>query len=94
MDPDERGWKTKIIHLYLRPSAFTCGLPPLNKLLRKFQGKAFPMILHHEKLRRAAKGWRAFSSDAPMRVPFPSEEQVRSIHQLPLASPATRPCKV
>jgi cytochrome P450 len=35
-------------------------------------------------VRRAAKDWQTFSSDAPFRVPIPSEESVRSVRQLPL----------
>jgi Cytochrome P450 len=42
------------------------------------------MILRHEDVRRAAKDWRTFSSDAPFRVPIPSEEEVRTVRQLPL----------
>lgn len=42
------------------------------------------MILRHEDVRRAAKDWMTFSSDAPFRVPIPSEEDVRSMRQLPI----------
>jgi cytochrome P450 len=49
-----------------------------------FQGERVPMILGHEDIRRAAKDWKTFSSDAPFRVPIPSEEDVRSIRQLPI----------
>lgn len=42
------------------------------------------MILRHEDVRRAAKDWRTFSSDAPFRVPIPSEEDVRTVRQLPV----------
>jgi len=42
------------------------------------------MILRHEDVRRAAKDWQTFSSDAPLRVPIPSEEEVRTVRQLPL----------
>jgi cytochrome P450 len=49
-----------------------------------FQGEAVPMILGHEDVRAAAKDWKTFSSDAPFRVPIPSEEDVRSIRQLPI----------
>ena len=42
------------------------------------------MLLRHEDVRRAAKDWQTFSSDAPFRVPIPSEEQVRSMRQLPI----------
>ncbi|MEO6741924.1 MAG: cytochrome P450 [Chthoniobacteraceae bacterium] len=50
----------------------------------EFQGESVPMILRHEDVRRAAKDWKALSSDAPFRVPIPSEEDVRSMRQLPI----------
>ena len=50
----------------------------------EFQGDTIPMILRHEDVRRAAKDWQTFSSDAPFRVPIPSEEEVRSMRQLPV----------
>ena len=43
-----------------------------------------PMILRHADVRDAARDWRNFSSDAPFRVPIPSEEAVRSVRQLPI----------
>ncbi len=49
-----------------------------------FHGEAITMILRHEDVRRAAKDWQTFSSDAPFRVPIPSEEEVRSVRQLPI----------
>ncbi len=49
-----------------------------------FQGETVPMILRHEDVRRAAKDWKKFSSDAPFRVPIPSEEDVRTMRQLPV----------
>ncbi len=49
-----------------------------------FQGENIPMILRHEDVRRAAKDWQTFSSDAPFRVPIPSEEAFRSMRQLPI----------
>ncbi len=49
-----------------------------------FQGEPVPMILRHEDVRKAAKDWKTFSSDAPFRVPIPSEEEVRSMRQLPI----------
>jgi cytochrome P450 len=52
------------------------GLPSENEVI--------PMILRHEDVRRAAKDWRTFSSDAPRRVPIPSEEHLRTVRQLPL----------
>jgi cytochrome P450 len=50
----------------------------------EFQGESVPMILRHEDVRKAAKDWRTFSSDAPFRVPIPSEEDVRTMRQLPI----------
>lgn len=49
-----------------------------------FQGESVPMILRHEDVRRAAKDWKTFSSNAPFRVPIPSEEDVRTMRQLPV----------
>ena len=42
------------------------------------------MILRHADVRRAAKDWQTFSSDAPFRVPIPSEESDRTMRQLPI----------
>ncbi|MCF7676070.1 MAG: cytochrome P450 [Akkermansiaceae bacterium] len=53
-------------------------------LVNEFQGKPVPMILRHEDVRRAARDWQTFSSDAPLRIPIPSEETVRTVRQLPL----------
>jgi len=53
-------------------------------LVNEFQGSDIPMILRHEDVRKACKDWSTLSSDAPMRVPIPSEESVRTVRQLPL----------
>ena len=50
----------------------------------EFQGEQIPMILRHADVRQAAKDWRTYSSDAPFRVPIPSEEEARSMRQLPI----------
>jgi cytochrome P450 len=50
----------------------------------EFQGDKIPMILRHEAVRAAARDWRTFSSNAPFRVPIPSEEDVRSMRQIPV----------
>jgi hypothetical protein len=50
----------------------------------EFQGERMPMILRHEDVRRAARDWKTFSSDAPFRVPIPSEENVRSLPRGPV----------
>src|SRR5436190_21552563 len=49
-----------------------------------FQGETLPMILRQADVREAAKDWNTFSSDAPLRVPIPSEEAVRTMRQLPI----------
>ncbi|MCW5551932.1 MAG: cytochrome P450 [Verrucomicrobiae bacterium] len=49
-----------------------------------FQGESIPMILRHADVREAAKDWKTYSSDAPFRVPIPSEEEVRTMRQLPI----------
>jgi cytochrome P450 len=49
-----------------------------------FHGEDITMILRHEDVRKAAKDWQTFSSDAPFRVPIPSEEAVRTMRQLPI----------
>jgi cytochrome P450 len=46
--------------------------------------ETIPLILRHEDVRKAAKDWHTFSSDAPYRVPIPSEEHLRSVRQLPI----------
>jgi cytochrome P450 len=50
----------------------------------EFQGEKVPMLLRHEDVRKAAKDWKTFSSNAPFRVPIPSEEDVRTMRQLPV----------
>jgi cytochrome P450 len=49
-----------------------------------FHGETITMILRHGDVRQAAKDWNSFTSDAPFRVPIPSEEAVRTIRQLPI----------
>jgi len=53
-------------------------------LMCPFQGEELPMILRHADVREAARNWKTFSSDAPFRVPIPSEEEVRTMRQLPI----------
>lgn len=43
-----------------------------------------PMLLRYKDVRKAAKNWQIYSSNAPFRVPIPSEENVRSVRQLPI----------
>ena len=42
------------------------------------------MLLRHKDVREATRDWKTFSSDAPFRVPIPSEESVRTVRQLPI----------
>lgn len=49
-----------------------------------FQGETVPMILRHADVRNASKDWKTFSSNAPFRVPIPSEEDFRTMRQLPV----------
>jgi cytochrome P450 len=49
-----------------------------------FQGEDIPMLLRHADVRKAARDWETFSSDAPFRVPIPSEENLRPVRQLPI----------
>lgn len=53
-------------------------------LAAEFQGETVPMILRLKDVRQATKDWQTFSSDAPRRVPIPSEENVRTVRQYPL----------
>lgn len=50
----------------------------------RLDGETIPMILRLKEVRAAAKDWKTFSSDAPFRVPIPSEESRRSVRQLPI----------
>ncbi len=56
-----------------------CGV-----LKGSFLGETIPLILRYDDVRRAASDYRTFSSDAPFRVPIPSEERVRNVRQLPI----------
>ncbi len=59
-----------------RRTSGVLGLPTDREII--------PMILRHEDVRKAAKDWKTFSSDAAFRVPIPSEEHLRSVRQLPI----------
>ena len=48
------------------------------------QAESIPMFLTYKGVREAARDWRKYSSDAPFRVPIPSEETQRSVRQLPI----------
>jgi cytochrome P450 len=70
--------------IHSQPDPFGPARRKEGVLVNEFQGTPVPMILRHEDVRQACKDWRRFSSDAPMRVPIPSEENVRTVRQLPL----------
>jgi cytochrome P450 len=66
------------------PDPFRANRQQDGVLACEFQGETLPMVLSHEAVRRAAKDWTTFSSDAPFRVPIPSEEKLRTMRQLPI----------
>jgi cytochrome P450 len=47
-------------------------------------GERLAVILGFKDVRSAARDYGTFSSDAPFRVPIPSEENARSVRQLPI----------
>ena len=49
-----------------------------------FEGEKIAMILGHKNIRAATRDYQTFSSDAPFRVPIPSEEKLRRVRQLPI----------
>ncbi len=49
-----------------------------------FVGERIPLILRYKDVRAAAADYETYSSDAPFRVPIPSEESVRNVRQLPI----------
>ncbi len=49
-----------------------------------FHGERIPLILRYRDVRAAAADYATYSSDAPFRVPIPSEENVRQVRQLPI----------
>ncbi len=70
---------------YVTKDAFKEARARCPVLIGEFQdGEKIPMLLKHEDVRRAAKDWQTFSSDAPRRVPIPSEESLRDVRQYPL----------
>lgn len=53
-------------------------------LITKDKGQEIPMLLRHRDVRKAARDYATFSSDAPFEVPIPSEEDVRPVRQIPI----------
>lgn len=69
----------------------SCPYDPFKKarqeegvLAADLDGDTIPMFLRHKDVRDAARDWKTFSSDAPFRVPIPSEFAERSVRQLPI----------
>lgn len=69
----------------------SCPYDPFKKartetgvLEASFDGEQIPMILRYRDVREAARDTETFSSDTPFRVPIPSEEDARSVRQLPI----------
>jgi len=52
----------------------------------EFDGDPVAMILGLKDVRKAARDWKNFSSNAPFRVPIPREEDLRSVRQFPIES--------
>jgi cytochrome P450 len=67
-----------------QPDPFREARQKDGALACEFQGVTLHMILRHEEVRRTLRDWKTFSSDAPFRVPIPSEEDVRTMRQLPV----------
>ena len=63
---------------------FAAARDAVGVLRCPFQGESIPMLLRHADVRAAAKDWQTYSSDAPFRVPIPSEEEWRRMRQLPI----------
>jgi cytochrome P450 len=55
-------------------------------LQTEFDGDPVAMILGLKDVRKAARDWSTFSSEAPFRVPIPREEHLRSVRQFPIES--------
>lgn len=50
----------------------------------EFDGDPVAMLIGYKEVRKAARDFETFSSDAPFRVPIPREEDVRTVRQYPL----------
>nr|WP_070959936.1 cytochrome P450 [Hyphomonas sp. Mor2] len=64
--------------------AFKSAREQDDKTILTLGDEAIPMLLTYQGVRAAAKDWQTYSSDAPFRVPIPSEENERSVRQLPI----------
>ncbi|MEO1662706.1 MAG: cytochrome P450 [Pseudomonadota bacterium] len=64
--------------------AFKSARAEHNRLDLTVGTETIPMLLSYKDVREAARDWKTYSSDAPFRVPIPSEEKERSVRQLPI----------
>ncbi len=70
---------------YITEDPFKDARARCPMMVGEFQGgEKIPMLLKLNDVRRAAKDWETFSSDAPCRVPIPSEEALRDVRQYPI----------
>ncbi|MDJ0922872.1 MAG: cytochrome P450 [Henriciella sp.] len=74
--------------------AFKTARAETGVLTLDVDGEPIPLILRYRDVRLAAKNWQTYSSDAPFRVPVPSEEDVRSVRQLPIETDPPRHTQV
>ena len=68
----------------MKPDPFRQARERDGILVCPFQGENVPMVLDYRDLRQVTQDWNTFSSDAPFRVPIPSEEEDRTVRQLPI----------
>lgn len=68
----------------MKPDPFREARERDGILVCPFQGEDVPMVLGYRDLRQVTQDWETFSSDAPFRVPIPSEEEDRTVRQLPI----------
>ncbi len=66
------------------PDPFQSARQTSGTLQTTFGDEPITMILRHDAVREAAKDWQTYSSNHPFRVPIPSEENLRTMRQLPI----------
>ena len=75
------------------PDAFKHARQQSDHVEVEIGDETISMLLTYRGVRAAAQNWQDYSSDAPFRVPIPSEESQRSVRQLPIETdpPQHRP---
>jgi len=66
------------------PDAFKSAREAEGQNNIRIGSETMPILLSYAAVREAAKNWQTYSSDAPFRVPIPSEEGQRSVRQIPI----------